>query len=222
MLRYWAPAAAQAHNLCYLIYTSGSTGTPKGVLIEHRNVVRLLFNDRFQFAFDEHDVWTVFHSFSFDFSVWEMYGALLRGGRLVVVPKAVAQDPAAYRALLAARRVTVLNQVPSAFYLLMQEELARPDASLALRYVIFGGEALQPALLKDWKARYPGTTLVNMFGITETTVHVTFKVIGDAEIADGASNIGGPIPTLSAYVLDAHLQLVPCGVTGEPSAEWAG
>ena len=208
-------ASAGPENLCYVIYTSGSTGTPKGVLIEHRNVVRLLFNSRFQFDFDEHDVWTVFHSFSFDFSVWEMYGALLRGGRLIVVPKAVAQDPAAYRALLEAKGVTILNQVPSAFYALMQEELARPSATLALRYVIFGGEALQPALLREWKARYPETTLVNMFGITETTVHVTYKVIGDAEIADGASNIGGPIPTLSTYVLDQHLQLVPFGVTGE-------
>jgi amino acid adenylation domain-containing protein len=217
------PPSAGPANLCYVIYTSGSTGRPKGVLIEHRNVVRLLFNDRFQFEFSDRDVWTVFHSFSFDFSVWEMYGALLRGGRLVVVPRRVAQDPHAYLALLATERVTVLNQVPSAFYGLMREELSRPTASLgALRYVIFGGEALQPALLRDWKARYPATTLVNMFGITETTVHVTFKVIGDAEIENGASNIGRPIPTLSLYVLDSQLEPVPVGATGELCVGGAG
>jgi amino acid adenylation domain-containing protein/FkbM family methyltransferase len=209
------PPAAGPASLCYIIYTSGSTGRPKGVLIEHRNVVRLLFNDRFQFDLGERDVWTVFHSFAFDFSVWEMYGALLRGGRLVVVPREIAQQSGAYLDLLAAEGVTVLNQVPSAFYALMQEELARPNARLALRYVVFGGEALQPALLREWKRRYPATTLVNMFGITETTVHVTYKEIGDAEIENGASNIGRPIPTLTTYVLDEQLRLAPIGVPGE-------
>jgi amino acid adenylation domain-containing protein len=215
-------SSAGPGNLCYVIYTSGSTGRPKGVLIEHRNVVRLLVNDRLPFRFDERDVWTVFHSFSFDFSVWEMYGALLYGGRLVVVPRHIAQEPAAYLRLLETQRVTILNQVPSAFYALMQEELAQPRAALALRYVIFGGEALQPALLRDWKARYPKTTLVNMFGITETTVHVTYKEIGAAEIQSGASNIGGPIPTLTTYLLDRHLQPVPIGVTGELCVGGAG
>jgi amino acid adenylation domain-containing protein len=216
------PATAVSGNLCYVIYTSGSTGRPKGVLIEHGNVVRLLSNSRFQFQFDEHDVWTLFHSFSFDFSVWEMYGALLYGGRLVVVPKHVAQDSLAYLMLLEEQGVTVLNQVPSAFYALMQEDRGRPASSLALRYVIFGGEALQPALLGDWKKRYPTAKLINMFGITETTVHVTFKEIDTPEIESGASNIGRPIPTLTAYVLDAQLQLVPVGVTGEVCVGGAG
>ena len=217
--------SARASNLCYVIYTSGSTGRPKGVLIEHRNVVRLLFNDRFQFGLGASDVWTVFHSFSFDFSVWEMYGALLYGGRVIVVPKETAQQPAEYLDLLEREGVTVLNQVPSAFYGLMQEELSRPERKpglAALRYVIFGGEALQPALLDTFHRRYPGARLINMFGITETTVHVTFKEIGDAEIADGASNIGGPIPTLTTYVLDRHLALVPVGVTGEICVGGAG
>lgn len=216
------PSAATASSPCYVIYTSGSTGRPKGVLIEHRNVVRLLINNRLQFEFGETDVWTVFHSFSFDFSVWEMYGALLYGGRLVVVPRDVAQQPAEYLRLLRTRGVTVLNQVPSAFYALMQEELSHASSGLALRYVIFGGEALQPGLLREWKARYRNTMLVNMFGITETTVHVTWKEIGDAEIENGSSNIGGPIPTLTLYVLDEHLQLVPFGVTGELCVGGAG
>lgn len=216
------PSKSRSTDLCYVIYTSGSTGRPKGVLIEHQNVVRLLINSRLQFEFSDSDVWTVFHSFSFDFSVWEMYGALLYGGRLVVVPRQVAQQPAEFLALLQSKHVTVLNQVPTAFYALMQETLARPSVPLALRYIIFGGEALQPALLKEWKQRYPDTILVNMFGITETTVHVTFKEIGEAEIQNGASNIGGPIPTLSTYVLDQHQQLVPIGVTGELCVGGAG
>ncbi len=216
------PPAAGAGNLCYVIYTSGSTGRPKGVLIEHRNVVRLLFNDRFQFDFNERDVWTVFHSFAFDFSVWEMYGALLRGGRVVVVPRLVAQDPGAFLTLLEEQKVTVLNQVPSAFYTLMQTEMARPGAHLTLRYLVFGGEALQPSLLSDFRARYPATRLINMFGITETTVHVTFKEIGDEEIANGASNIGWPIPTLTTYLLDERLEPVPFGVAGEICVGGAG
>ncbi len=216
------PASAQAGNLCYVIYTSGSTGRPKGVLIEHRNVVRLLVNDRLQFTFGPADVWSVFHSFSFDFSVWEMYGALLFGGRAVVVPRAVAQNGGDFLALLEREQVTVLNMVPSAFYALLPEAIGGAPRRLAVRYVIFGGEALQPALLRDWQARYPAVTLVNMFGITETTVHVTFKVIGAAEIANGVSVIGGPIPTLSLYTLDDHLQLVPVGVRGELCVGGAG
>ncbi|MEO7363337.1 MAG: amino acid adenylation domain-containing protein [Gemmatimonadaceae bacterium] len=216
------PASAGPHNLCYVIYTSGSTGRPKGVLIEHRNVVRLIFNSRFQFEFSERDVWTIFHSFAFDFSVWEMYGALLRGGRAIVVPRAVAQRASEFVSLLEREQVTVLNQVPSAFLALMEEEVSQSKASLGLRYVIFGGEALQPSVLAPWQERYPSTTLINMFGITETTVHVTFKEIGPREIADGASNIGAPIPTLTTYVLDERLQLVPIGVTGEICVGGAG
>ena len=208
-------AGATPGNLCYLIYTSGSTGQPKGVMIEHRNVVRLLFNDRFQFTFGPTDVWTIFHSFAFDFSVWEMYGALLYGGSAVVVPRAVAQSPVDYLELLRRHRVTVLNQTPSAFYALATAELAQPAAELGLRYVVFGGEALQPALLREWRDRYPSTALINMFGITETTVHVTFKEITEVEIAAGASNIGRPIPTLTTYVLDANLAPMPIGVPGE-------
>ncbi|HEX7836832.1 MAG TPA: amino acid adenylation domain-containing protein, partial [Kofleriaceae bacterium] len=202
-------------DLLYVIYTSGTTGRPKGVLIEHRNVVRLLFNDRFAFRFDAGDTWTLFHSYTFDFSVWEMYGALLRGGRVVVVPKSTARDPAAFVELLIRERVTVLNQTPSAFYGVIAAEQAQPARADALRYVIFGGEALDPGRLASWRQRYPLVALINMYGITETTVHVTYKEIGEAEIASNTSNIGRPLPTLSTYVVDDHLALVPLGVPGE-------
>ena len=202
------------HNLAYVIYTSGSTGKPKGVLIEHRNVVRLMINDRLQFSFTAGDVWTMFHSYCFDFSVWEMYGALLYGGKLVVVPEAVMRDPSLFLDLLAEHQVTVLNQTPSAFDNLVKQTLDRRPG-LALRYVIFGGEALHPVQLREWKRAYPAARLINMYGITETTVHVTFKEITDREIEENVSNVGRPIPTTTTYIMDSRLRLLPVGVPGE-------
>jgi amino acid adenylation domain-containing protein/non-ribosomal peptide synthase protein (TIGR01720 family) len=212
----------QPLDTAYVIYTSGTTGKPKGVLIDHRNVVRLLFNDQFQFDFDARDVWTMFHSYCFDFSVWEMYGALLKGGKLIVIPKMVARDPGTFLQVLNEEAVTVLNQTPSAFYGLIEEELNRGSGQLHLRYVIFGGEALKPIKLNEWKERYPGVKLVNMFGITETTVHVTYKEIGEKEIRSNISNIGVPIPTLSTYIMDRELNLVPPGAPGEACVGGAG
>jgi len=209
-------------NLVYIIYTSGTTGKPKGVMIEHRHVVRLLFNDRFQFDFTNKDTWTLFHSLCFDFSVWEMYGALLYGGRLVLVSKMMTQDLKAYVALLRREQVTVLNQTPSAFIQILAEEFSYPDNGLRLRWVIFGGEALQPGALRAWHSRYPACKLVNMYGITETTVHVTVKEITQNEITHNISNIGKPIPTLSTYVMDRTLHLLPTGIPGELCVGGAG
>ncbi|MCP4154157.1 MAG: amino acid adenylation domain-containing protein, partial [bacterium] len=209
---------AQPSSLAYVIYTSGTTGKPKGVLIEHRNVVRLMINDAFQFSFSQEDVWSMFHSFCFDFSVWEIYGALLYGGRLIMVPGMVARDTSEFLELLKEEKVTVLNQIPSAFYNLIGLDLDGPLKATPLdriRYVIFGGEALKPSKLGPWKEKYPQAQLINMYGITETTVHVTYKEIGAGEVALSTSNIGRPIPTLSTYILDKNLGLVPLGVAGE-------
>jgi amino acid adenylation domain-containing protein/non-ribosomal peptide synthase protein (TIGR01720 family) len=212
----YPPATCNPHlRLAYVIYTSGTTGRPKGSMILHKNVVRLLFNNEFQFDFTESDTWTLFHSLAFDFSVWEMYGALLYGGRLVVVPRMTARDPREFLEVLTTQEVTVLNQTPAAFYNLSNLEMQRPGRTLKIRYVIFGGDALKPLQLKPWKEKYPETRLVNMFGITETTVHVTYKEIEEEDIVVGVSNIGRPIPTLSTYIFDRHLQLVPVGVAGE-------
>jgi amino acid adenylation domain-containing protein/non-ribosomal peptide synthase protein (TIGR01720 family) len=206
-------------NAAYVIYTSGSTGRPKGVVVSHHNVLRLFAATKSWFEFTHHDVWTLFHSYAFDFSVWELWGALLHGGRVVVVPYFVSRTPEAFRELLRREGVTVLNQTPSAFRQLMfVEESANEDPALHLRLVIFGGEALELQSLRPWLERYGDEQpqLVNMYGITETTVHVTYRRIRMADLESGrGSVIGAAIPDLQVYILDQHQQPVPAGVAGE-------
>ncbi|CAJ3999586.1 non-ribosomal peptide synthetase [Burkholderia pseudomallei] len=227
-------ASQHVHHLAYVIYTSGSTGRPKGVMVEHAQVVRLFGATQAWFGFDERDVWTLFHSYGFDFSVWELWGALLHGGRLVIVPTEVTRTPSAFFALLCAEGVTVLNQTPSAFQALMSAQEEREEAAgnieranvvaHRLRYVIFGGEALEPRTLASWYARHgERTQLVNMYGITETTVHVTYYALrAEDAMRLGASPIGVRIPDLQLYVLDARREPVPMGVTGELYVGGAG
>ncbi|MCH8619393.1 non-ribosomal peptide synthetase [Undibacterium sp. TS12] len=208
--------AGTPDDLAYVIYTSGSTGLPKGSLLTHRNVVRLILNDRLQFSFGSNDVWSMFHSYTFDFSVWEMYGALLYGAGVVVVPDPVRKDPARFLDLLVNEKVSVLSQTPSAFQSLVQEVFKHKDFVLPnLRYIVFGGENLNPTLLKDFHDAYPHIDLINMYGITETCVHVTFKRIEARDIEAGVNNIGVPIPTTTVYILDSHQHLMPLGVPGE-------
>jgi amino acid adenylation domain-containing protein len=215
---------AAPHHLAYVIYTSGSTGRPKGVEVTHANVVRLFSATHNWYGFGPDDVWTMFHSFAFDFSVWEIWGALIYGGRLVIVPQHTTRAPTAFVALCAAQGVTVLNQTPSAFRQFMQAEERQPARSLALRLVIFGGEALELRSLRPWFERNGDTRpqLVNMYGITETTVHVTYRPLTMADTEGSRSVIGVPIPDLGVHLLDRHLQPVPDGVAGEIHVGGAG
>ncbi|MGW2748299.1 amino acid adenylation domain-containing protein [Streptomyces sp. NPDC001450] len=207
----------------YVIYTSGSTGTPKGVTVEHRSVVRLFTTTREYFGFGAQDVWALLHSFAFDFSVWEMWGALLHGGALVVVPQDVARSPKDLYQLLCASRVTVLNQTPTAFHQLIAAQ-GEDGAEHAVRVVVFGGEALNPTLLKPWLRRAVNrdTRLVNMYGITETTVHTTYHPLTGTDPDRAVSPVGRRLPDLRTYVLDRYLRPVPAGVVGELYVGGAG
>ncbi|WJV68744.1 amino acid adenylation domain-containing protein [Pectobacteriaceae bacterium CE70] len=213
----FTPMASGPDDLAYVIYTSGSTGKPKGVEITHGNVVRLFSATDKQFGFHHQDVWAQFHSFAFDFSVWEIWGALLFGGKLLLVTREQSRDPDAFYDLVVRREVTVLNQTPTAFnqFITVDRKQLR---NLALRYVIFGGEALNLMSLRPWLQQHGDQQprLINMYGITETTVHVTYKPLTCDEIESGrGSLIGKPLDDLSLYLLDASLQPVPDGVVAE-------
>jgi amino acid adenylation domain-containing protein len=218
-------SGVEVGNLAYLIYTSGSTGKPKGVMVTHGNVVRLMRATENWFGFNERDVWTMFHSYAFDFSVWELWGALLYGGRLELVPYWVSRSAEEFYRLVKQRGVTVLNQTPSAF-----QQFSRQDASncqggeeLKLRLVIFGGEALEMSSLRPWFERHEEEKprMVNMYGITETTVHVTLKALTRQAAQGNASMIGKRIPDLQLYIL-REMQPVPVGVAGEMYVGGAG
>ena len=208
--------AVHGENLAYVIYTSGSTGKPKGAQLCHHNISRLLSATEPWFHFNADDVWTLFHSYAFDFSVWELFGALCTGAKLVIVPYWISRSPEDFLELLRKQQVTVLNQTPSAFSQLIQLPQAYEQA-LALRLVIFGGEALEPERLRPWVEHWGDgqPELINMYGITETTVHVTYRRITREDIGQSGSPVGVAIPDLGLSALDAGLNAAPVGVPGE-------
>lgn len=215
-----------SENAAYIIYTSGSTGKPKGVIVTHHNVVRLLTQTEHWYGFNASDVWPLFHSYAFDVSVWELWGSLFYGGRLITVPYLVTRSPGEFYDLLAREEVTVLCQTPSAFrQLIWGEQVAPVKHELALRYVICAGEALELQSLKPWFERHGDQKpyIVNMYGITETTVHSTYRVIRQADLTSGVGSvIGVPIPDLQLYLVDEDLKQVPAGTPGEICVGGAG
>jgi amino acid adenylation domain-containing protein len=205
-----------SRDLAYIIYTSGTTGRPKGVMQLHGNVLSLFKATESLYQFSRHDVWTLFHSYIFDFSVWEMFGALLYGGKLVIVPAELTKDIKLFYTLCESEKVTVLNQTPNVFYQFMNIDLDNQNRLDSLRYVIFGGDKLHFQQLSRWFDKYgtSSTELINMYGITEATIHVTYKKISSLDISS-TSNIGKFIPGMNGYILDSNLTPLPSGAIGE-------
>jgi len=205
-------------DLAYVMYTSGSTGQPKGVRVTHHNVLRLFAATIARFGFGPTDVWTLWHSYAFDISVSEFWGALLVGGRLVIVPQDTSRDPATFRALVQREQVSVLSQTPTGFQAFIDADQSAPPGKFALRYILLCGEALHLQTLHPWFDRYGDATpeVINMYGPTETTLYVTYQPITAADLAAGAGSIiGKPLPDTRIYLLDSHGQPVPTGVAGE-------
>ncbi|EDY58105.2 MULTISPECIES: amino acid adenylation domain-containing protein [Streptomyces] len=211
---------ADPDDPAYVIYTSGSTGRPKGVEVPHRNVIALIDATRAEYGFGDDDVWTWFHSSAFDFSVWEIWGCLLTGGRLVVVPYFVSREPDRFRDLLVAERVTVLSQTPSAFAQLLDVD----HTPIGVRLVVFGGEPLDARMLLSWFDRHPESVcrMVNMFGITETTVHVTEQTLTRKLALAATRSVGRALPGWHLYVTDPVGRLLPPGIAGEICVGGAG
>ena len=209
---------ATSNNLAYVIYTSGTTGKPKGVMQFHNNIIRLFKATDNWYKFNYRDVWVLLHSYIFDFTIWEIWGALIYGGRLLIISRDQIRDLNEFYYLCKQKYITVLNQTPSLFYQFIDIAINKGITSkLAnLRYVIFGGEALNLLQLKSWfnYYGYDVPKLINMYGITETTVHVTYKIIQKHDL-DKNSYIGNRIPDLKTYILDKNLNVVPIGGIGE-------
>ncbi|WP_159851114.1 non-ribosomal peptide synthetase [Nocardia sp. CY41] len=209
-------APLHPNHLAYVIYTSGSTGRPKPVATTHRNVVGLFAATVPQFGFDATDVWAWVHSPAFDFSVWELWGGLLHGGSVVVVPREVSRSPLELWELLATHGVTVLNQTPSAFYI----DHLRVTGSHAVDTIVFIGEALTPPVIERTRDVFPGIRVINGYGPTETTVYVTAHEVGGGGVV--SVPIGRPIGNARVWVLDSWLRPVPVGVAGELYIAGAG
>ena len=206
----------QHSDLAYVIYTSGTTGKPKGVMVEHGNLVHLFADERFSDSDRFNFTWSVIHSICFDFSVWEIFGGLTAGGKIVLTDTETVRDPVELLHLIQSQKISLLSIVPSLFYRLMYEmEKLSAKQFTSLQMIVFGGEALRPTLLRNWFQKYKDVRLINMYGITETTVHVTYKELAERDLESESGNIGLPLHSHGLYIMDNELEIVPDSVVGE-------
>ncbi|WP_338356165.1 AMP-binding protein [Yeosuana marina] len=198
-------------HLLYVVYVSGTEGHPQGVMVEHKNVVQHFLKDICPFDFNQKDIWSMYHSYTLDVSVWEMYGALLNGGKLIIVPEKIAQDNIKFNLLIEKEGVSILNLTSSTFKYLLQDD----TKNKTLRYIMFFGEMLQLENLKPWNQKYPNCKLIRMYGSIETTIYNIFTQITPSNFQQRLSIMGKPIPYTTCVVLDQNKQLLPIGVIGE-------
>lgn len=215
----WAPPRSlTGEDLMYLIYTSGSTGQPKGVRVSHANVARLFPSLSAHMEFSARDRWTLCHSLSFGFSVWELWGAWAHGACLVLVPAELSLAPARMLELLARERVTVLSQTPTAFRQLARGLGPATPALPDLRWVAFSGEALEPHAIAPWLTHFGDEQprLANLYALTETSGEVAFHRVTVADLAPGqGACIGQALPDVRLRLVDEHGAEVPPGELGE-------
>jgi len=204
-------------DICYLIYTSGTTGQPKGCCVTNSNLSNLFQGSLTKFNFNSDDHWIMAHSYGFDFSTWEIWGALLNGSTLYIPKRMSVKDSFKFYDILLKEKITVLNQTPKSFDNLM---LVGESSSqlIDLKYLIFGGDKLNIQKIEAWQAQNDHVTMVNMYGITETTVHVTYKEIKAGKF----SNIGSPLPGYSIHLKNEQNKDVPNGFIGEIIVEGKG
>lgn len=216
--------AGSCEDPAYVIYTSGSSGKPKGVMVPHKNVTSLIKSTQSEFSMNHQDVWTFFHSVAFDFSVWEIWGCLCSGGKLEIVPYWLTREPEQFHKLVKDQKVTIISQTPTAFSQFIQVESSNKSFLKDLRLVILGGEKFNTGVLSSWYDRYSENDIdiINMFGITETTVHVTYKKITRRDYLSSSNSVGIPLSGWHLYVMNENGHVQPFGVAGEIYVGGAG
>jgi amino acid adenylation domain-containing protein len=207
-----------AENLAYVMYTSGSTGLPKGVMIPHRAVMRLVVSTDYV-SFRPKDAVAQVSNISFDAATFEIWGALLNGAKLVIFPKEKVLTLKDFASSLRIEGITVLLLSPALFNQMVQEV---PGAFQSLRFLLLGGEALDPSRVRQALESGAPQQLLNVYGPTENATISTWYRVEEVEPGAGTVPIGKAIANSQTYILDRHLQPVPVGVAGELYVGGAG
>ncbi len=206
--------ATMKEDYLYYIYTSGSTGEPKGIMTKNSNVVNLFNGTKNIFDLSEKEIWAMYHTYTFDFSTWEIYGALLNGAKLIVISREESYDARKLIKVLEKERITLLNHTPANFSGLLNK-IKEEKANLNVKKLLIGGESVNPRLFSDWNKLYPKTKMFEVYGPTESTIFSNYWEVNEKDIKENKEFIGKPIPGYQVYVVDNNLKLLPIGSVGE-------